>query len=252
MTGNIDFHYPWWLSYGHLVIAIPALLLWLLGRSRKWSKLPMFFVAAIAIWAFGSFLIARFAFNANAVPALPTQTFLQAGTGRVLDMGAGTGRSSLMVLESRPGASVVALDLFTESYRQHFGTELSGEERLAANFRAAGFESRTSIQAGDMRQLPFETASFDAIVSSYAIDHLKRNGVDASLREAARVLKPRGDFLLILVANDFWSSFAFGPLLLHGGLHKADWWSFCLQDAGFQIMEQGTKPITLYFLARKP
>src|SRR6188768_4179673 len=107
MTGNIDFHYPWWLSYGHLVIAIPALLLWLLGRSRKWSKLPMFFVAAIAIWAFGSFLIARFAFNANAVPALPTQSFLQAGTGRVLDMGAGTGRSSLMVLRSRPGASVV-------------------------------------------------------------------------------------------------------------------------------------------------
>ena len=252
MTGNIDFHYPWWLSYGHLVIAIPALLLWLLGRSRKWPKLPMFFVAAIAIWAFGSFLIARFVFNANAVPALPAQAFLQAGTGRVLDMGAGTGRSSLMVLESRPGASVVALDLFTESYKHHFGTEMSGQERLAANFRDAGFERRTSIQAGDMRQLPFEAASFDAIVSSYAIDHLNRNGIDGALREAARVLKPQGDFLLILVANDFWSSFAFGPLLVHGGLHKADWWSDRLREAGFQVVEQGTKPITLYFLARKP
>jgi ubiquinone/menaquinone biosynthesis C-methylase UbiE len=252
MTANVDFHYPWWLSYGHLMIAIPALLVWVWGRSRKWSKLPMFFFAAIAIWAFSSFLIARFVFNANAVPALPTQAFLPTGTGKILDMGAGTGRSSLMVLESRPNASVVALDLFTESYKHHFGTEMSGQERLAANFRAAGFENRTAIQAGDMRQLPFDAASFDAIVSSYAIDHLNRKGVDSSLREALRVLKPQGDMLLTLVANDFWSSVAFGPLLLHGGLHKADWWSDRLRENGFQIVEQGTKPITLYFLARKP
>jgi methylase of polypeptide subunit release factors len=48
--------------------------------------------------------------------ALPTPHFLESGSGRVLDGGAGSGRSTLMVLLARPRATVVALDLFREGY----------------------------------------------------------------------------------------------------------------------------------------
>jgi SAM-dependent methyltransferase len=130
--------------------------------------------------------------------ALPTPSFLASGSGRVLDMGAGSGRSAIMALEARPKCTLVALDLFGEQYDKHFGTDGKtqdvtqiGRERLLANFRAAGVEQRASIQPGDMRHMPLEAASFDAIVNAYAIDHLNTEGIRQSLAEGARVLKPR-------------------------------------------------------------
>ena len=248
---TVDFGYPWWLSYGHLVVAVPAVLLWLLGRRRRWPRLPMIAVGAVALWSAAAFLVARFGLDVNGRAHLPTERFLQSGAGRVLDMGAGTGRSTLMVLEARPGATVVALDLFGESFERHFGPGPSGQQRLLANLKAAGVARRAFILTGDMRQVPADPASFDAVVSSYAIDHLNRQGIDSALRETARVLKPRGEFLLMVIAQDFWAHFAFGPLLMHSGTRGADWWTGRLRDAGFGIEESGTRPATLYLLARK-
>lgn len=252
MSSSINFGYPWYLSYGHLVIAAVALSFWLLGYARKWSRVAMVLIGAITLWSFAAFLVARFGLDVNGRLPLPTQTFLASGTGRVLDMGAGTGRSTLMVLEARPLTTVVALDLFAESYEHHFGTGQSGQERLLSNLKAAGLENRATIQTGDMRKLPFEAATFDAIVSTYAIDHLGRDGAVASLSEASRVLKPGGEFLMMVIAKDLWLKFAFGPMLLHSGTRGAAQWTKLLQDAGFQMVEQGARPATLYFLARKP
>jgi len=212
----------------------------------------MVLIGAVTLWSFAAFLVARFGFDVNGRLPLPTQRFLAAGKGRVLDMGAGTGRSTLMVLEARPQTTVVALDLFAESYQAHFGSAQSGQERLLSNLKAAGVEHRATIQAGDMRKLPFEPATFDAIVSTYAIDHLNRDGVTASLSEASRVLKPGGEFLLMVITKDAWLKFTFGPLLLHSGTRSPARWTSLLQDAGFQTVEQGTRPGTLYFLTRKP
>ena len=252
MEARLDFGYPWWLSYGHLIpLAIAACLL-LMGYTRRWSKAAMLLLGAFALWSTAAFLVARFVFDINGRAALPTKNFLPSGAGRVLDMGAGTGRSSIMVLEARPQTTLVALDLFAESYERHFGQGASPQERLLANLKAAGVERRATIQTGDMRQLPFEPASFDAIVSSYAIDHLNRQGIQQSLSEAARVLKPGGEFLLSLIGKDPWLQFAFGPLLLHNGARGLTWWSSRLQEAGFQVIEQGMRPATTYLLARKP
>ncbi len=122
----------------------------------------------------------------------------------------------------------------------------------STRFARAGLEHRAAIQTGDMRKLPFEAAAFDAVVSSYAIDHLNRDGVTTSLSEASRVLKPGGEFLLMVITKDFWLKFAFGPLLLHSGTRSPARWTSLLQDAGFQMVEQGTRPGTLYIMARKP
>src|SRR5690349_18046806 len=117
MGSQINFGYPWFLSYGQLVIMAVALCFWFIGRVWKWSKAPMVLIGAVTLWSFAAFLVARFGLDVNGRLPLPTQRFLTSSTGTVLDMGAGTGRSSLMVLEARPQTTVVALDLFAESYK---------------------------------------------------------------------------------------------------------------------------------------
>jgi ubiquinone/menaquinone biosynthesis C-methylase UbiE len=42
--------------------------------------------------------------------------------------------------------------------------------------------------------LPFGDSEFDAVVSSYAIDHLRRDERAKAIAEVARVLKPGASF----------------------------------------------------------
>jgi hypothetical protein len=65
------------------------------------------------------------------------------------------------------------------------------------------------------------------------------------------VLKPGGDFLVMLVANGPWVKFMFGPLFQHFGIRGAGWWTGQMRQAGFHIVEEGTRPATLYILARR-
>jgi SAM-dependent methyltransferase len=250
-NAHIDFGYPWWLSYGHLPIVAGAFTLLFVALARKWSRWPVLLLCFVALWSSAAFLVQRFVLNINGVPELPTQSYLRSGTGRVLDMGAGTGRSSIMVLAARPKTTLVAVDLFGRSFEQHFGASPDPQQRLLANLKAAGVAQRVTIETADVRKLPFEPAAFDAIVSAYTIDHLNRQGTDESLAEAARVLKPGGDFLLMVIANEGWGKFVFGPLLAHGGTRSAEWWTEHAQKAGFQIIERGYRPLTLYLFARR-
>ena len=259
MHSHIDFGYPWLLTYGHLIVAVIGLLLCLLTLSRKWPKFLLVALGAITVWAAAAFLVARYTLDINGRMTMPTQSFLPAGSGKVLDMGAGTGRSAIMVLEARPQTTLVALDNFSTEYARHFGANGNSEEvldvgrqKLLSNFTAAGVQQRATIQPGDMRQMPFEPATFDAIVSSYAIDHLRRDGIVKALSEASRVLKPRGEFLLMVIAKDSWLNFTWGPIFLHMRNFSPAGWASLLRGAGFEIVEEGTRPMTLYFLARKP
>ena len=249
---HFDFGYPWWLSYGHIVFLIPAVAALIVGRTRKWTRWPMLLLGALALWSAAG-LVALRAFDINGRPVLPTQSFFRSGNGRVLDIGAGTGRSSIMVLEARPQATLVALDQFGQSFESHFGRPgPTPQQRLLANLKAAGVDQRAAIETADMRKLPFENNTFDAVVSAYAVDHLRRDGVKQALAEAARVMKPGSEFLLMLVANDGWVKLAFGPILGHGGTRGPGWWSERVKEAGFETLETGTAPATLYFLLRRP
>ena len=199
MQSHVDFAYPWYLTYGHLVIAAILLPIVAIAVNSKWSKVFIAGIAAPVVWSIGAFLVVLLGFAPNGRMALPTESFLATGTGRVLDLGAGSGRSSLMVLEARPKATLVALDSFSNSYAEHFDTKGddkqtldAGRQRLLSNFAAAGVADRAAIQAADMRLLPFPPASFDGVVSAYAVDHLGRKGIESTLSEASRVLRPGG------------------------------------------------------------
>ena len=246
------------ISYGHLVLAAGIAALFGAGWFFHWRRMVLAILGLLLLWSLAAGLIVRFVIDINGRASMPTRAFLPSGGGRVLDMGAGTGRSTLMVLEARPQTTVVALDLFGESYEGHFGktddaasTLDQGRAALMRNMRAAGVADRVTIQPGDMRHMPVESESFDGVVSAYAIDHLNRQGIAEALGEANRVLKPGGQFLLMVIAKDRYMEFTFGPLLAHAKMIAADFWPAKLREAGFEIQEQGTQPVTKYVLARK-
>lgn len=254
---TLDFGYPWWLSYGHLTLAMATGCVFAIGWFRRWSRVALIPLGLLTLWAGTVFPLMRFGVNINSVARMPAPNFLQSLPERqlkVLDIGAGTGRSTIMLLSARPNASVVALDLFGESFDSHFGhSHEDARDRLQANLKAAGVDQRASIVKSDMRTLPFEEASFDGIVSAYAVDHLDRDGIKRTLAESARVLKPGGEFLLILVnGRDPWLRMAFGPMLAHGGFRGADWWTSRMREAGYLIVETGNSPGTFHVVGKKP
>ncbi len=252
MQSQVDFGYAPIYVYGHLIVtAITAPLLYL-ALKRRWPKLLTGAIAAIALWSFAAFAILNFVAGINSRMKLPTEQFFKAGEGSVLDMGAGSGRSALMVLESRPKATLVALDSFAESYTEHFHEDsAAGQARLLANLRSAGVAERATIKQGDMRQIPYPDATFDAIVSVAAIDHLGSKGAGVALKEASRVIRPGGEFLLVVLSKDAWLKFVLGPIWLHSGTPKMERWTTALRTLKFDIVEQGTQPIVLWIFARK-
>lgn len=250
MASTIDFGYPWWLSYAHLTLALLLLPAILAAFALRWSAIVRFTLLVVGLWSAVA-AVGVYRFGANRVPALPTEQFLPGDTGRLLDIGAGTGRSTIMVLRARPGVELVALDMFGESFAEHFGDGERPEDRLMANLRASGVDSRASIQPGDMLALPFGDGEFDGIVSAYAMDHVGADGARVALAEARRVLHEDGQFLLMLVHSDLWTTIAFGPALVHSGTRNQDWWRAVAADAGFTVVEEGTTPATMFFLLTK-
>ena len=253
LISPFDFGYTWPWTYGHLVIALvfaaAAALAWLKFKARRTAVV----LAAGVVWALAAFLVVQYGFRINAPVALPTARFLEQGTGRVLDMGSGSGRATVMVLTERLKARVVALDNWSADYIAD-----NSPRRLLANAAVAGAADRVEVTTGDMRSLPFEDGSFDGIVSTYAIDHLNSEGITKALAEASRVLKAEGTFLLMVMNGDGWMLFM-NPLLglhgigvLHGGSGVQDAWVSRLTTDGFEVIERGRAPGTAYFLARKP
>lgn len=249
-AATFDFGYSWVWTSAHLIPLSLFAILFLLGLRLRWPRWIPALCAVLALWSLAGFLIVRFVAGLTAPMTLPTAAFLAPGEGRILDLGAGSGRATLMAALARPRARVVALDKFAEGY----GIDGNRPDRLEANLRTAGVGDRVEIRSGDMRELPFPDASFDAALSAYAMDHLSRDGFRSALAETARVLRPGGQFLFFTVHRDLYLKIAYP--FLHGGYYgprpAADRWRDALTASGaFEIVEQGAEPASLYFLARK-
>ena len=92
-----DFGYEWPWTWGHVigavVFALAAYTAWRVARPR----VGLVFTA-LGVWAIAGAAIVNLVLGFSLPIALPTARFLESGQGRVLDAGAGSGRSSLMVL----------------------------------------------------------------------------------------------------------------------------------------------------------
>lgn len=96
------------------------------------------------------------------------------------------------VLEVGYGAGAVLLALAPASRRLH-GIDLDAEPASVTQTLASrGFEA--SLLKGSVYHLPYEAEAFDLVVSFSVFEHLHE--FDVALREVARVLRPRGRFLL--------------------------------------------------------
>lgn len=240
---NYDFGYTWPWTHGHLVAAVGfAVLAWLCGRWRVACAV----MSALAVWALAGFLIVQLVFGFNSPMAMPTENFLQAGTGQVLDIGAGSGRTSVMIGLARPRVTIAALDNFSADYITDHGPA-----HLMANLKAAGIDKRVRVVRADMRQIPEPDETFDGVVSTYAIDHINTAGIRQTLGEVRRVLKPEGEFLMAVINTDNWLRFVYGPLIMHGGSRTAGRWRQLLSEAGLTVVEEGSTPGSLHFVGRR-
>ena len=241
-----DFGYTWYLGYGlavplALAAAVVGLALW-----RRWPRWVTVIAGIVSIWALVGLFLINIAWGINTPMELPAPRFLASGAGRVLDAGAGSGRAAVGVLLARPKATVTGLDI----YSGYWGIDDNTPERFMNNARIAGVADRADTRTGDMRDMPFHDGEFDAVVSSYALDHLRRDDLVKGLSEVARVLKPRGEFL-VLIVNPDWVTSVFAPPIAHHPRPDRARWRSLLEQAGLSVVEEGMKPATLYFLAQK-
>jgi len=242
-----DFGFSWSVAWGHLVpIALfgglALLELWL--GWRRWLVIAS---GLLAVWGVAGLLITHFLFRINLPQPLPTEQFLSSGSGRVVDVGAGSGRATVGLLLARPRVTVTGVDI----YSGYYGIDDNTPARLMVNARIAGVSERAEAQVGDARKLPLATGTYDGVISVAAIDHLPRAGIPTALAEAARVLKPGGEFLLMIVNVDAWAWSTSPHALAHHRAADPSQWRALLESTGFDVVEQGTQPGSLYFLSRK-
>jgi SAM-dependent methyltransferase len=202
--------------------------------------------SAAVLWGVAALIVIHAVFRLNLPVPPATDRFLAAGTGHVVDIGAGSGRATVGLLLAKPRARVTAVDI----YSGYFGIERNTPERLMNNARIAGVADRADARIGDARQLPFAAGQFDGAISVAAIDHVPRRDIPKAIAEAARVIKPGGEFLLTIVNVDAWVWFA-SPPMAHHPPAVPERWRAMLVTAGFEIMEEGRQAGMLYLLSRK-
>ena len=102
------------------------------------------------------------------------------GRGPVLDLGCGPGQVTSYVAQR--GVESLGLDVSTRMLGH------AAERTPSAMFTC-----------GDMRHLPYRSASFSAVVAFYSIQHLPRPSLPDAVSEMSRVLDPQG--LLVIAAH---------------------------------------------------
>jgi len=161
---------------------------------------------------------------------------------KIMDVGCGAGRSTIALAKIFQG-KITAFDLFNADYIDGGGNTL-----LERNLKHAGITDRVDIVQGDVTKTDFQTSTFDAIVSSFMIDHLGEKK-QIALKEINRILKPQGKMLMIVLTPTL-SSFAILNVLSFG-LTSVNKWKKLFAETGFKLLEQGEINGGTFFLIEK-
>ena len=150
--------------------------------------------------------IGRLPITATAIDTMGK--LLGSGSGRCLDLACGTG---------------VAMPIIAALGWRVFGVDVSDDQLRIARLRAAKLPAE--ILAADAASLPFDDASFEAVVSIFT--HTDFDRPDAVIREVARVLRPGGRFIYVGTHPCFVSPYverrAEEPHRLHPGYRRRGW-----------------------------
>ncbi|NIR51735.1 geranylgeranyl reductase family protein [candidate division KSB1 bacterium] len=127
----------------------------------------------------------------------------------ILDAGAGTGESTRTVLRLAKPRRIVGIDVSS-------GMLNVAREKL--------LDPRVELRKADMRRLPFADSSFDAVVSTWAIETL--SDPKAAVREFLRVIKEDGYVLYVFSSMPKFGAARLYSFMLEKFLGKTFDWRF--------------------------
>jgi ubiquinone/menaquinone biosynthesis C-methylase UbiE len=166
-------------------------------------------------------------------------------TLRVLDVGCGPGDLSIRI---------------SQQCHEVRGVDVTPEMIRIAEEKAACAPANVCFQQADACDLPFESHSFDTVMSVNALQTMIRP--EMALSEMSRVLKPGGELLLITYCYGD-SSLSDSESLIHWAIKygtQAVWQSFkltqlvdLLQTSGFEVVEADRiweKPVVAFLRGR--
>lgn len=110
------------------------------------------------------------------------------GDEQVLDVGCGRGLMLIGAMQQAPCGRGLGIDVWRT-------LDQSGNrpEATLENARRAGVADRVRVETADMCQLPCEDASFDVVLTCWAVHNVgRRRDREQAMREMVRVLKPGG------------------------------------------------------------
>src|SRR5215467_3345962 len=132
------------------------------------------------------------------------------GGERILDVGCGRGAVLLMAAQRLTTGRAVGVDIWRKMDQS--GNTAQATQRNAV---AEGVADRVELKTADMTALPFESDSFDSVVSNVAIHNVKGQAArHKAIGEVVRVLRPGGR----LVIADIFATRAYAAHLVTLGM----------------------------------
>lgn len=178
----LDFAAP---SLAGLLPAAARPVLLSVARSLSWTGWGFVATACVMLW--GS-AVGKFRLRDRLLDAMPWR-----GDERVLDVGCGRGLLLVAVARRLHAGRAVGVDLWRAEDQAR-----NRPEATLRNARLEGVAERVEVHTADARELPFDAASFDAVVSSWALHNIAgRAQRRRALEEIVRVLKPGGRVALV-------------------------------------------------------
>lgn len=148
---------------------------------------------------------------------------------KVLDVGAGTGRVSVNL--QKKGADVTALDVSEEMLKIL-------KQKSNPPHRGARRRGGIKIKVGDAENLDFKDESFDIILATFLIVHLKNPKY--FFKEAYRVLKNGGELIITNINQKEAPPVKIGQeeIKIESYYHRPDKIIEMLEDLAFEIVKE--------------
>jgi SAM-dependent methyltransferase len=242
--GNLLFDYGWSLTWQNGF--------WVAGTILFAISLFIYiYFPGVQLLAFVFFLLSVNMFIGNATIrssrntnylTLPFVKFFRDNAENILDAGCGAGRTTISLSRIYDG-NITSFDSFDSDYIDGGGNTL-----LSHNIKIAGIENRVKIVQGDITKTEFMDDYFDAVVSTYMIDHLGTQKLQC-LKEIYRILKPGGRLLMVVIVPNL-TSFGIVNVLSFMLTSKSGWKKY-FKSSGLKLVEEGDINGAAYFLIEK-
>jgi len=114
------------------------------------------------------------------------------GDETVLDVGCGRGLMLVTAAKHLTTGRAIGVDIWKRWLQSSNRPDAALE-----NARRAGVAEKVDVRSADARQLPFDSETFDVLLSSLVLHHISRPERRVALTEMVRVVKPGGRIALI-------------------------------------------------------